>query len=98
VPEKGTFLTCGDDNTIYEFSISKKQMVKQGKVWTAELFGGKPYETTKIKSDETQPEDIVIPAGGVHPGIIGGDSDVQKSAAENARKEEETRSNEFNKK
>ena len=50
-------------------------------------------ETTKIKSDETQPEDIVIPAGGVHPGIIGGDSDVQKSAAENARKEEETRSN-----
>jgi hypothetical protein len=55
-------------------------------------------ETTKIKSDETQPEDVVIPAGGVHPGIIGGDSDVQKSAAENARKEEETRSNEFNKK
>jgi WD40 repeat protein len=43
-------LTCGDDNTIYEFSISKKQMIKQGKVWTAELFGGKPYETTKIKS------------------------------------------------
>jgi hypothetical protein len=25
-------------------------MVKQGKVWTAELFGGKPYETKKIAS------------------------------------------------
>ena len=50
VPEKGTFLSCGDDNTIYEFNVSKKQMVKQGKVWTPELFGGKPYETTKIKS------------------------------------------------
>ena len=55
-------------------------------------------ETTKIKSDETQPEDVVIPAGGVHPGIIGGDSDLQKSAAENTRKQEETRSSEFNKK
>ena len=43
-------MTCGDDNTIYEFNIAEKKMVKQGKVWTAELFGGKPYETTKIKS------------------------------------------------
>ena len=48
IPHKGTFLTCGDDNTIYEFSIAEKKMVKQGKIWTAELFG-KPYETTKGK-------------------------------------------------
>lgn len=53
---------------------------------------------TKIKSDETQPEDVVIPAGGVHPGIIGGDSDLQKSAAENARKEEEKRAEDFHNK
>lgn len=48
--EKGTFLTCGDDNTIYEFSIKDKQMIKQGKVWSYDLYGGKPYETSKIKS------------------------------------------------
>ena len=43
-------MTCGDDNTIYEFSIAEKKMLKKGKVWTAELFNGKPYETTKGKS------------------------------------------------
>ena len=26
----GTFFTCGDDNTIYEFSIKDKKLVKQG--------------------------------------------------------------------
>ena len=48
--DKGTFLTAGDDNTIYEFSIKDKQMVREGKVWTHELYGGKAYETAKIKS------------------------------------------------
>lgn len=48
--EKGTFLTCGDDNMIYEYSIKDKNVVKQGKVWSYDLFGGKPYETSKIKS------------------------------------------------
>jgi WD40 repeat protein len=48
--DKGTFLTCGDDNTICEFSIKDKQCVKQGKVWSFDLMGGKSYETSKIKS------------------------------------------------
>jgi hypothetical protein len=25
-------------------------MIKQGKVWSYDLYGGKPYETSKIKS------------------------------------------------
>jgi hypothetical protein len=50
IQEKGTFLTCGDDNEIYEFSIKDKKMIKHGKVWTSDLFGGKPFETSKIKS------------------------------------------------
>jgi hypothetical protein len=28
--DKGTFLTCGDDNKIFEFSIKDKKLVKQG--------------------------------------------------------------------
>jgi len=47
--ENGTFLTCGDDNQIFEFSIKDKKMIKQGKIWSMDLMG-KPYETTKIKS------------------------------------------------
>jgi len=50
IEEKGTFLTCGDDNIIYEFSIKDKAMVREGKVWTYDMYGGKPYETNKIKS------------------------------------------------
>jgi len=50
IQEKGTFLTCADDNQIFEYSIKDKQVVKEGKVWSAELFAGKPYETSKIKS------------------------------------------------
>lgn len=50
IPEKGTFLTCGDDNKIMEVSIKDKKVIKEGKVWTADLMGGKPYETGKIKS------------------------------------------------
>ena len=34
VPEAGTFLTCGDDNLIYEFSIKDKKLVRQAKLWT----------------------------------------------------------------
>jgi len=48
--DKGTFLTCGDDNQICEFSIKDKKVVKQGKVWSMDLMGGKSYETNKIKS------------------------------------------------
>lgn len=50
LPEKGTFLTCGDDNQILEFSIKDKKCIKEGKVWSFDLMGGKPYETSKIKS------------------------------------------------
>ena len=28
VESKGTFLTCGDDNTIYEFSTKDKKMIR----------------------------------------------------------------------
>lgn len=45
----GTFLTCGDDNTIYEYSVKDKEMVRQGKVWTMERNEQKPYETSKMK-------------------------------------------------
>lgn len=50
LPEKGTFLTCGDDNQILEVNIKDKKVVKEGKVWSHDLMGGKPYETQKIKS------------------------------------------------
>jgi WD40 repeat protein len=50
IEDKGTYLTCGDDNTIYEFSIKDKQLVREGKVWTYEMYGGEKYETKKIKS------------------------------------------------
>jgi len=50
INDSGTFLTCGDDNMVYEFSIKDKKCVKQGKIWTFDLYGGKPYETSKIKS------------------------------------------------
>jgi len=48
--DKGTFLTCGDDNIIYEFDIKGKKMIKEGKIWTYDMYSGKPYETNKIKS------------------------------------------------
>ena len=45
IEDKGTFLTCGDDNTIMEFSIKDKKMLRSGKVWTLDFMGGKAYET-----------------------------------------------------
>ena len=48
--DKGTFLTCGDDKTLFEFSIKDKALVREGRVWTYELYGGKAYSTEKIKS------------------------------------------------
>lgn len=33
-----------------EVSIKDKKVVKEGKVWSYDLMGGKPYETSKIKS------------------------------------------------
>ena len=39
IQEKGTFLTCGDDNMIYEFNIKDKKMVREGKVWTFDMMG-----------------------------------------------------------
>jgi len=50
IQDKGTFLTCGDDNLIYEYDIKKKEMIKSGKIWTFDMMGGKPYDTKKIKS------------------------------------------------
>lgn len=48
--DKGTFITCGDDNIIYEFDMKQKKMLKEGKIWTYDMYNGKPYETQKIKS------------------------------------------------
>lgn len=48
--EKGTFLTCGDDNQMYEYSVKEKKVIKEGKIWSAELFDGKAFDTSKIKS------------------------------------------------
>lgn len=50
IQDKGTYLTCGDDNLIYEYSIKDKKMIKQGKIWSFDMMGGKAYETNKIKS------------------------------------------------
>jgi len=50
IEDKGTFITCGDDNLIYEYSIKDKKMVREAKVWTYDMYGGKAYETSKIKS------------------------------------------------
>lgn len=50
VEDQGTFLTCGDDNLIYEYSIKDKKLLREGKVWTYDMYGGKAYETSKIKS------------------------------------------------
>lgn len=38
--DKGTFITCGDDNKIFEFSIKDKKLVKQGVVWSVEMNNG----------------------------------------------------------
>jgi len=43
-------MTCGDDNLIYEYSIKDKKLLREGKVWTYDMYGGKAYETSKIKS------------------------------------------------
>lgn len=48
--ETGTFFTCGDDNTIYEFNVKDKAMVRKAKIWSFDLNNGKPYETEKMKS------------------------------------------------
>lgn len=50
IQDKGTFLTCGDDNLIHEYDIKKKEMVRSGKIWSFDLMGGKAYDTKKIKS------------------------------------------------
>jgi len=50
IQDKGTFLTSGDDNQFYEYSIADRKCVKKGKVWTMELFGGKDYNTPNMKS------------------------------------------------
>ena len=50
IEQNGTFLTCGDDNTIYEFSIKDKKCIKEGRIWTPEMNNGKIYETNKIRS------------------------------------------------
>jgi len=50
IQDKGTFLTCGDDNLIYEYDIKSKAMIKSGKIWSFDLMGGKAYDTKKIKS------------------------------------------------
>ena len=34
--DQGTFLTCGDDNMIYEYSVKDKELKRQAKIWTAE--------------------------------------------------------------
>jgi WD40 repeat protein len=50
IQENGTFLTCGDDNEIHEYSIKDKQVIRTGKVWSLDLNEGKSFKTDKIKS------------------------------------------------
>jgi len=50
IQDKGTFLTSGDDNKILEINIKDKKVMREGKVWSAELFDGQHYKTKKIKS------------------------------------------------
>jgi len=50
LPQKGTFLTCGDDNEFYEVDIKQKKVIRGGYVWLPEHNGGKAYETGKIRS------------------------------------------------
>lgn len=50
IEEHGTFLTCGDDNTIFEYSIKDKKCIKEGRIWSPEMYNGKLYETNKIRS------------------------------------------------
>lgn len=47
-PEKGTFMTSGDDNTFMEISVKDKKVLRTGHVWLPE--NGKAYETNKIRS------------------------------------------------
>jgi WD40 repeat protein len=49
LPSKGTILTCGDDGEIYEYDLSNKKCLRQGKVWTPALHGSKTYELSKGK-------------------------------------------------
>lgn len=50
IPEKGTFLTAGDDNTIMEVDMRQRKVVRTGKVWTPDFTDGKPYKSTKGRS------------------------------------------------
>lgn len=47
VPDKGTFLTVGDDNKILEINVRTKEVVKEGVVWSPELCGETKYKTEK---------------------------------------------------
>ena len=42
--ETGTFLTCGDDNQFFEYSIKDRKCLRGGKIWLPEYNDGKPYE------------------------------------------------------
>lgn len=47
IPESDIFITCGDDNRIYEFSISQKRCIRQGKIFTSEMNDGQAYDQGK---------------------------------------------------
>ena len=40
IQEKGTFLTCADDNNFFEYSISEKKLLRSGKIWMSNFYGG----------------------------------------------------------
>lgn len=48
---KGTFLTCGDDNQMFEVNIKDKKVVREAKIWTMDQNEGKPYELGKGKKN-----------------------------------------------
>ena len=48
IPEKGTFITCGDDNQFHETNIRSKQVVRTGFIYNPEVDG--KYETSKMRS------------------------------------------------
>lgn len=50
IQEKGTFLTCADDNNFFEYSISEKKLLRSGKIWMSNFYGGKPYEAAPGKT------------------------------------------------
>jgi len=53
IPNSDRYVTCGDDNRIFEFSIKEKKMVRMGKIFTQEMNDGQPYDLGKKNAKST---------------------------------------------